>query len=123
MSRGTGSPKGAGPEGIDLAYDPDMDAAETRKIRREYRDVLATQAGMELIVSDVVLSLSLRASPYLALLKETRANLSAYKVSDLITDLGKVDTIFSGGVWSLSGPIRRVYIDCAWQSDAPKKLR
>jgi hypothetical protein len=38
----------------------------------------------------------------LIFLAETRANLSAYKVSDLITDLGKVDTIFSGGMYLMS---------------------
>ncbi len=28
-----------------MAYDPEMDPAETRKIRKQYREVLATQAG------------------------------------------------------------------------------
>ncbi|KAF8342145.1 Nse4 C-terminal-domain-containing protein [Cantharellus anzutake] len=54
-----------------MVYDPEMDPAETRQIRKQYREVLATQA-------------------------ESRANINAVHVPDLMHDLSQLDSMFGG---------------------------
>ena len=73
-----------------MAYDPEMDPAETRKIRKQYREVLATQAGK---LSNGVFFFDLLTLP----LPESRANIGTVQVPDLMQDLSQLDSMFSGG--------------------------
>ena len=96
QSNGTQLPPSQG-----LAYDPDMDVNEVRRLRSKYRDLLSTQAGPYHSADALarVLPETNAQYDYFQLLRplETRANLANIKVDSLIDDVARTTTMFTGG--------------------------